>query len=215
MRWQSFQLDNTVLKTIQALTLWQAEKGNLSINEKALAILVKLGEQEEGFIFHGQGKLLLDAIIETEMGAVGKSIERDLNEPFLMLGNTEKTREYTTEANEEDVAGGGYDDSEAFAVKAENLRAKFFEGKEPRNINVKQTNGQIFAFPNEDGEFDVLVAKDSKIVYKAGGVTFVSNGNKEVFKSPNEIFVSSNGKSVFLKNGKSVVVKKGKSLIVD
>lgn len=215
MKRQNFRLDNTVLKTIQSLTLWQAEKGNLAIDEKALAILVKLGEQEKGFIFHGQGKLLLDAIIETEMGAVGKSVERDLNEPFLMLGNTEKTKEHVTEANEKDVVSCGYNDSEAFVATAERLRAKFFEGKEPRHINVNQKNGQIFAFPNEDGEFDVLVVKDSKMVYKAGGVTFVSNGNKEVFTSPSEIFVSSNGKSVFMKNGKSVIVKRGKSLIFD
>jgi hypothetical protein len=60
-------------------------------------------------IFHGEGRLILDAIIETKEGVIGKAIEKELKDPFLMLGNTEKINSFLETANDEDLVKTGYE----------------------------------------------------------------------------------------------------------
>jgi len=92
MTWREFQLGSPISKVTETTTLWQAERGIVEISENALAIPIELGDQQKGHVFHGQGKLLLDAIAETDEGAIGKTIEKELDEPFLMLGETARNR---------------------------------------------------------------------------------------------------------------------------
>ena len=124
---QNHQLDNTVSKINEALTLWQTEKCIIEISKNTLAVSIKLDDQERGYIFHGQGRLLLDTIVETEKGAIGKPVEKGLNEPFLMLGDTEEKQRHLTEASEEDFAKMSYEDQQEFVAKAKDLLDRFFE----------------------------------------------------------------------------------------
>ena len=199
MIWKKFQLDNSISKVTEAITLWQTERGITEISKNTLAIPIKLGDQRKGYVFHGQGKLLIDAIVETEEGAIGKSVEKELNEPFLMLGDTEEIRKHLTRAIEEDFAKMGYEKQQGFVDKAEDLCNRFFRGRVHSHEGFEEDHGLIFAFQNEDSKLDILVAKGSKLVYKATGIVFVSNEDKVVLKSPGEVVCTSNGKSVIIK----------------
>ena len=199
MIWKKFQLDNSISKVTEAMTLWQTERGITEISKNTLAIPIQLGDQRKGYVFHGQGKLLIDAIVETEEGAIGKSVEKELNEPFLMLGDTEEIRKHLTRAIEEDFAKMGYEKQQGFVDKAEDLCNRFFRGRVHSHEGFKEDPGLIFAFQNEDSKLDILVAKGSKLVYKATGIVFVSNEDKVVLKSPGEVVCTSNGKSVIIK----------------
>jgi len=103
MTWEDYELGSTISRTNEDITLWQTEKGIIEISKSTLAVPIKLDDQRKGYVFHGQGKLLLDAIVETEEGAVGKSVEKELNEPFLMLGDTEEIGQHLITASEEDL----------------------------------------------------------------------------------------------------------------
>ncbi|MDH7564329.1 MAG: hypothetical protein QHH24_05565 [Candidatus Bathyarchaeota archaeon] len=102
MSWHHIHLDKTVLKTKDAVFLWRTERGIVEVAKDTLAISVNSGDKRRGYVFHGQGKFLLDAIVETEEGAVGKSVEKTLKEPFLMLGNTEEIAQHFVNADEKD-----------------------------------------------------------------------------------------------------------------
>jgi len=208
MTWQNYQLDNTVSKATEAITLWQTEKGIIEINKNTLAILIKLDDQRKGYIFHGHGELLLDTIVETEEGAIGKPVEKELNEPFLMLGGTEQIQQQFSTASGEDFTKMGYENRQEFVAKAEDLYDQFFRGKVHSRQDFDEGHGLIFAFQNEASKLDILITKGSKLVYKAMGMVFVSNENKVVLKSPTEVVCSNNGKSVIIKKDKSVIVKK-------
>ena len=200
MIWQDYQLGNTVLKALGAVTLWQTEKGMIEISKNTLATPIKLGDQEEGYVFHGHGKLLLDAIVETKEGAMGRSVERELNEPFLMLGDTEETQKHLTEANEEDFETMGYENQKGFEDRAEDLCDQFFKKRGVHNYQrFDEDHGLVFALQNEAGKIEILVAKGCKLVYKAMDIVFVSNENKVVLKSPREVVCTSNGKSFIVK----------------
>ena len=202
MIWQNYQLDNTTLKTTENMTLWRTEKGTIEINKNTLAIPIKLDDQRKGYVFHGQGKLLLDTIVETREGAVGKSVENELNKPFLMLGDTEETQQRFSTATKEDLTKMGYESEQGFMDKAGDLFDQFFGKTRMHNHQCCSNNhGVIFAFPNAEGKLDVLVANGSKLVYEAMNQVFVSNDGKVVLKTPTEVIVSGD-------NRKSLVIKK-------
>jgi len=200
MMWQNYQLGNTVSKTSEAVTLWQMEKGIVEISKNTLAVPIELDDKERGYVFHGNGKFLLDSIVETEEGAIGKPVEKELSELFLMLGDTEEIQKHLTEASEEDFAKMGYQNQQEFADRAEDLCGQFFKKKGVHNHQCfDEHRGFIFAFQNQTSKLDILIAKGSKLVYKAMDIVFVSNENKVVLKSPSEVVCTSNGKSVIIK----------------
>lgn len=199
MIWKERKLDDTVLKSTEDIRLWETETGILEIDQNTLATSIMLNDKRKGYVFHGQGKLLIDTIVETEEGAIGKSLENMLSEPFLMLGNTEDLQKNLTKANEEDLTRKGYKDSQDFLDKAESLCNLFFKRKLNSHEETFESCGLVFAFPNEDSKLDFLVTKDSKIVYKGTKLVFVSKGNKVVLKIPGEVICTSNGRSVTIK----------------
>jgi hypothetical protein len=209
MIWHDYQLGTAISETTEDIRLWESEKGIVEINKDTLAIPIELDDKERGYIFHGQGKLLLDTIVETEEGAVGDPVEKPLNKPFLMLGDPEETQQHLTEASEEDLTRMGYENKQAFIDAAEDLFNRFFKnGRTHSRHRFSEDHNVIFAFQNQDDKLEILVAKGPKFVYTAKGIVFVSNRHKVVLKRPEEVVCSGNGKSVIINKGRSVIIKK-------
>lgn len=208
MIWRDYQLGDTISKTSENITLWQTEKGIIEIGKETLALPIELNDQRKGYIFHGHGKLVLDTIVETEKGAIGKSVEKEINYPFLMLGDTKETQQSLTTATDEDLIGRGYENHQEFVTKAEDLLDRFFKDRMHGRRCSDEDYGFIFAFLNQRDQLDILVAKGSKLVYKAMDIVFVSNRNNVVLKSSSGMVCTNNGKSVIIKKGKSFIIKK-------
>jgi len=192
--WHHYELDSAMLKTDQPLTLWKTDRGIIEIDKDTFAIAITQDGKPQGYIFNGNGKLTLDTIIETEQGAVGKPTEKTLTEPFLMLGNPQNiTPHLTTTTNE---------NNKEFTTKAENFFHHFFKNGKTFNMNCgchHHDEGLIFAFSNPNNRPDLLVLNDSKIVYKAKHMTFVSDENRDVLKSPEHMVVSNHGRCIIIK----------------
>jgi hypothetical protein len=206
---EKYKLDGVVSKATEDVRLWQTERGVVEIKEDTLATSIILGDQQRGYVFHGQGKLLIYAIVETEQGAIGKSIDKELNDPFLMLGETEEIQKHLAEASEEDLEKMGYEQQKGFVDRAEDLCNRFF--KKGRVHDTRRFNGDrgfIFAFQNEANKFDVLVSKGSKLIYKAMDMVFVSKKDRVLLKSQGDVVCKSNGKSVIIKKDKSIIINK-------
>ncbi|MCW3976530.1 MAG: hypothetical protein NWE77_01205 [Candidatus Bathyarchaeota archaeon] len=205
---QTCQLGDVVLKSTEALTLWQTERGIIEVSRNTLAMPLELDGQREGYIFHGRGKLLLDTIVETDEGAVGKSVEKELNRPFLMFGDTEEIQQHFVRSSEEDLTEMGYENQQEFVGKAEDLWDQFLTRKVESHRRSDRYRGSVFAFQSDDGRLDILVSRGSKLIYKTPDLVFVSKGSKAVLKSPGEVVVSKHGKSIIVKRGKSIIIQK-------
>ena len=198
MNWQNYQLEKAVLKTAENAVLWRTGKGQMEISKGSLAIAIKLGDEKRGYIFHGNGRLILDTIVETREGAIGKPVEKEISAPFIMLGAVE---ENFTAANQEDLEKMGYEDQQAALTNAAELLSRFSRGgKLHEHHCCGASDGQIFAFPSANGKFDLLVANDHSIVYKTEGLVFVTNRERSVLKS--------SGETVCVANGRMVVVRR-------
>jgi len=206
MNWVDHKIGDEISKVAIDIKLWESERGIVKVNKETLVAPIELNDEIKGYIFHGRGKLLLDALIETEEGAVGKAVENELVQPFLMLGNKFKTVQRNLEkTNQDDICEIGYKTSQEFIDQANHLLKSFF--KRSVSNNNYNNSGTIFAFPNEIDTLDILVAKEEKLVYKSTSVVFVSNKDNVILKKGGEVVCTNRGKSVVITRGRSVILK--------
>ena len=191
MMGHQYKLSNEVLRINEQLNLWKSDRGSVDIEKDALAVAITLDGKPEGYILGGNGKMILDAIVETDQGAVGKPIEQQLTGPFLMIGNPE-----IIEASSFSAVTGEQD----FLAKAEDLYNEFIRGGEHFDGGCHHHHqGLIFAFKNDSGKLDLLIPHGSKIVYKTKHVVFISSEDGAVLKSPEHIVVSNHGRCIVMK----------------
>jgi hypothetical protein len=190
-----YELEKTVLRSDEAFTLYRVEKVSVEIEKNMFAVPIKVKEEKVGCVFVGQGKLLVDAIVETDEGAFGKPIERVLSEPFLMLGNTEQTSQHFSPASHDDLKRATVDEK-TLLDRAQGLLDRFssksaVHGRE----DLDNHSGWIFAFSNGENALDHLVSKGSELVYNDKDMSFVSKGDKSILRSSEKVVLSHHGRS--------------------
>lgn len=205
MRLSNYKLGAEPLKLLNDSNLLQTNKCVVKATKNTLALPILINENLEGYVFHGSGQLLIDSIVETERGAIGKPTVKDLDKPFLMLGKTEEVKNNLATANTQELAQFGYSSGEAFVKRAEDFCNRLFKKRLQCNDSTTG-DSSIFFFSNADC-FDVLVAKGNELVYTSKEKVFVFKNDKEVLTSPQEVAVS--------KRGKTVVVAKDRVFVED
>jgi hypothetical protein len=199
MIWHSYQLDDSVLKTSDSLVLLKTERGLVEIGKDGLAVAVKLDGKVRGYVLQGHCKLALDTIVETREGAIGKPIEKEVKKPFLALGSSEELQRGLGTTNDDDLKRMGYENPQQFLTEAKELLNHFSQRRMGYCNCSHDSEGSIFAFPNEAGRVDILFADGSKLVYKAVGMIFIADGNKTVLRSPEHVIVSDVGKCLTIR----------------
>ncbi|MEM2780636.1 MAG: hypothetical protein QW791_07215, partial [Candidatus Bathyarchaeia archaeon] len=58
--------------------------------------------------------------------------------------------------------------------------------------------GFMFAFLDDDAKLEVLIAENSKIVYRARAMTFISNKNRIILKTLGKTVVANSGRAIVL-----------------
>lgn len=199
MIWHNYDLGDSVLKTNDAITLLKTERGLVEIGKDELAVAVKLGGVVRGYVFQGHCKLALDTIVETKEGAIGKPVEKEIEKPFLALVASEELQRSLSAADVDDVKGMGYENSQQFLTEAGELLHRFSRRRMGCCSWSGDSDGSIFAFPNDNGKMDILLSDGSKLVYKAVGMVFIATGDKTVLKSPEHVIVSDLGKCLTIR----------------
>ncbi len=195
---KDLQIGSEVLRTTQDIILWRNEKSVVEIWENAPVAEVKLDGKRCGYVFGGTGRLRVDTIAETAQGAVGEPLDKEIREPFLMLGDSEQIQETLQLVKDEDLAGVEIESSKTFLTEAEDLLDRFLQ-RSPHRHGRRFNDARdsfIFAFQNEKGRLDLLVGEGTKLVYAAADTVFVSEGNKVVLTSIGEVVISRPGKSL-------------------
>ena len=197
MRLQDYKLGDKPLKLLQDTTLLKNERCIVNAFKDTLALPIEFDEETLGYVFHGKGKLLIDSIIETRRGAVGKSTERDLKEPFLMLGGTKEISNSMNPADTSDLSKLGYESAQAFVKSADEACERFFKRKiRHDHLDFDAKDARLFAFMREEDGYDTLISKRDKLLYTSDEEVYVFKGDKGILKRPGEVVVSKRGKTV-------------------
>jgi hypothetical protein len=198
---EDYHASGTVFGAAEPLRLWETAKGYVEIGKNTLAVPIMRGYRPKGYVFQGHSRLVLDTIIETEEGAVGKPVEKEIARPFLMLGNTETIQHCLVPAGNEDLTEMGYTKQEELVAKAEDLlnRLSGRKGRIHSSPFSRYCNASVFAFQNETDKLDILVAKGEKLVYKAMNTIFVSNRDRTILKERSGLICVSDGRSIIVK----------------
>ena len=206
MKYTNYELDNESLKIVEDATLLKNERCVVDALEGSLALPILIDEKVQGYVFHGTGKLLVDSIIETTKGAIGKPTVKDLKRPFMMLGGADEIKDNLASADTSDLQNIGYESVDAFIEHAEELCGRLLKGKHC-HVDFDGKDSRLFAFLNEEGKLDILVSKEDKLVYKSEKKVYLSKGSKSVLKRPKEIIVSKKGKRVVIANNGILIEK--------
>jgi hypothetical protein len=206
MRFFRYKLGEAPLKTVEDITLLQNERCLTKVFKNTLCLPILVDEETAGYIFHGTGQLIIDSIIETKKGAVGKPTVKDLKQPFIMLGNTGKIENNLAHADSTDLKKLGYKDIEGFVETADRLcKHLFHKGTNRLPRDMKDT--MVFAFAESNDKFDMLVLKGDSLVYTSREKVFVSKRDKTVLTCPEQVVVTKRGKTVIIANGQFLVEK--------
>ena len=186
-------------KLTQDTTLLQSDKCIIKATAGTVTLPILTDNTIIGQLFIGKGQVTLDTIVETNRGAIGKPLIRDLtpDRPFLMLGETKDLRENITQATNQDLANIGYKSTDEF-LKTANETFDQFAHKRHSHMDI-EPDAHIFAFATEHGKWDFLIAKDDKLVYTSKHKVYVSKNN---------------GETVSLGQGSILVAKKGKTVVI-
>ncbi len=206
MKYLNYKLSNEPLKIIEDATLLKNERCIVDALEGSLALPILIDEKVQGYVFHGTGKLVVDSIIETTKGAVGKPTIKDLKHPFMMLGGAEEIKDNLGNADTSDLQNVGYERADAFIEHAEELCGRLLKEKHC-HVDFNGKDSRLFAFLNEEDKLDILISKNDKLVYKSEKKVYISKGNKSVLQRPGEIIVSRKGKTVIIANNGILIEK--------
>ena len=200
-----YKFDSKPLKLLSNLDLLKTERCLVKVENGTLALPILIDDGALGYVFHGSGQFIMDTIIETKKGAVGKSTDKELTQPFIMLGKVAAMENMVSTADSSDLNRLGYSSAEAFVKAADDFCSRFMKGKKYCG-NLEAENGYIFAFPDSEC-FDILVSKENKLFYTSKERVFVFKEGKEVLTSPEQIVVSKGGKAVVIADGDILIEK--------
>lgn len=190
----NYELCSIVLKAAEAFTLHHSDKASIEIGNDALAVPIKLREEEVGYVFLGQGRLLVDAIVETEEGAFGKPVQRVLDEPFLMLGDAEQISQHFSRVSSDELKRTATNEKAIFSRAQEFLDRFSSRNSVNGPEHACSRKSWVFAFSNGDSAMDFLVTEDSRLVYTTKDMSFISKGEKSILHTSGQVVLSKQGR---------------------
>ncbi|MFB0543770.1 MAG: hypothetical protein ACETVR_03215 [Candidatus Bathyarchaeia archaeon] len=185
VRWD---LGKTPLRLLVDTTLLDTERCLLTLSRGTLALPLLLDGEIRGYAFKGSGRLFLDAIIETDEGALGRAIEEELERPFLMYGDVGEVEQQLREAAEGDLFEAGYRTIEEFRGELWDAFKGFFRGQ--HQGDWRKGDSKVFVIKNRRDGHDFLVSNRRRLVYLHEGVIYLL-GKRSVLKERNGLFVVS------------------------
>lgn len=206
MRLQDYNLGDKPQKLLEDTLLFKNERSIVNASKDTLALPIEFDGETLGYVFHGEGKLLLDAIIETRRGAIGKSTERDLKAPFLMLGGAKEISSNIIPTNASDLSNMGYEDAQAFVKRADEACEHLFRRTmRHAHMDFDGKDARLFAFQREEDGYDTLISKRDKLVYTSDEEVYVFKGDKGILTRHGEVVVSKKEKTVCVCDGNVLV----------
>jgi hypothetical protein len=197
---KNLKTSGPVMITAGSYELISTEKALVNLSEGCVWIYVVNNGERVGIAFAGHGRLAVDAITETDDGAIGKSVATGLEGMQLFLGETQIER-ISREATLLEMEHLGYSGSEDFISAVDSIIKNKVNGD--TKVNVENQESNVLIGIGEDEKAIVLVTTEGKedLVFSYGKNVHVV-GEKEM------VSVDKSGVRIRGKHGKELSVSK-------
>ncbi|MHA1926810.1 MAG: hypothetical protein ACXABV_09310 [Candidatus Thorarchaeota archaeon] len=197
---KNLKSEGAVMITEGSHELISTDKVLLTLTEGVAWVHVVNNGDRVGIAFAGPSRLAVDAIAETDAGAVGKSVVTRLEGMQLYLGEMQIER-LSREATAAELSTLGYGDLDQFQNDVDSLIKEKVNGNS--KINIENHESKVLIGTGEEGKSIVLVLGQRKndLVFTNGKNVFVVGDNEMVS-------VDKSGVRIKGKHGKTLSVTK-------
>jgi hypothetical protein len=194
--------DSNVMVTTQEIDIISHEKAYVKMSPGCVWSYLLQDGVRVGVAFSGPSRFAVDAIAETDMGAMGESITGELSGMQLFIGPT-SLENISRNAERSDTQGQGYGDFEAFTKAIETAIHDYINGDSNKTTIDSEKDSKIFFGLDSNNKKLLLVLSEDK------GLVFTYDKSVFVLGDDNLVSVSKSGVVVSNKDGKQIIVGKG------
>lgn len=189
--------DGPVMLTTDMVELISVEKALVEMERGCAWVHLRNNGELVGFAFTGPSKYAVDAIAETEKGAIGESWSGFLSGVQIFIGTSE-IEKYSSEATDAELESHGFGESSQFLEQVESaIRDKINGG----SSKVKIDEGQVLVGSDIKGKSVIIAVNDGKIA-------FVHGKNVFALSDDNVVSVTKKGVAVAGDHGRRIVLSK-------
>ncbi|UCH05518.1 MAG: hypothetical protein JSW05_04965 [Candidatus Thorarchaeota archaeon] len=193
---EDMRAEGPVMITTTPYQLVSHDKAVVDLETGCAWIQLAQGNRTIGIAFAGPSRFAVDAIAETEMGALGKSVTTTLDGVQLYLGET-TIEAVSREAKDSDVGTLGFNGTTGFS-DAVTIAIKDKVNGQGRT-HLAESNGRVLLGNDAHSKSIVLVIEKTHLVFVYDENVF-SVGEKET------IHVDESGVRIGRKKGKALVI---------
>ncbi len=195
---EDVRTEGRVMITTTSYKLVSHDKAVVELETGCAWIHLAQGNRTVGIAFAGPSRFVVDAITETEMGALGKSVTTTLDGVQLYLGET-AIETVSREAEDSDMGTLGFDGTRSFS-DAVNIAVKDKVNGQGRT-HFEKSKGNVLLGTDVHSKSIVLVIEGKDMVFVYDENVF-SVGEKET------VHVDESGVRIGQRDGKTLVISK-------
>ncbi|MFW9807610.1 MAG: hypothetical protein ACFFFK_12855 [Candidatus Thorarchaeota archaeon] len=194
--------DSNVMVTTQEIDILSHEKAYVRMGADSVWTYLLQDGVRVGVAFAGPSRFAVDAIAETDMGAMGESITGELSGVQLFIGAT-SLENISKNAENSDTQKQGFHDSDRFIQAISTAINDHLNGDNKKTkIDTKKDSKIFFGVDTNDKKLLIVVNEEKGLVFTYGKSVFVLGDD-------NLVSVSKSGVVVSNKEGRQIIVGKG------
>ncbi|MFW9834814.1 MAG: hypothetical protein ACFFEK_12520 [Candidatus Thorarchaeota archaeon] len=194
--------DSNVMVTTQETDILSHEKAYVRMSAGCVWTYLLQDGVRVGVAFAGPSRFAVDAIAETDMGAMGETISGELAGVQLFIG-ANSLENISTAAENSDTQEQGFHDAGSFVQAIEKTIKDHLNGDNKKTkIDGKKDSKIFFGVDTNEKKLLIVVSEEKGLVFTYGKSVFVIGDDNLVSVSKSGIVVSS-------KEGRQLIVGKG------
>ena len=194
--------DSNVMITTQEIDIISHENAYVRMSAGCVWSYLLQDGVRVGVAFAGPSRFAVDAIAETDMGALGESITGDLAGIQLFIGPS-SLENISKTAENSDTWNQGFSDPKVFTKEIESTISDHLNGNNKKTTIDSKKDSKIF-FGNDSNNKKILLVLSEK-----KGLVLTYGKSVFVLGDDNLVSVSKSGVVVSNKDGKQIIVGKG------
>ncbi len=200
--------DTTVMVINEEHEIISHEKAFVKMEAGCVWVYLLENDKRVGIAFAGPSRFAVDAIAETDLGAMGESVTGTLDRIQLFIGPS-SLENISKSAGSSDLQNHGIQDIGAFTDEIENtVKGQLNGGDHKTSIDSKTESKIFFGTDSEKTKVLLVLSEKTGLVFTYGKLVYVLGDD-------NMVSVSKSGVVITNRDGKQIIVGKGGIVGID